>query len=366
MNKPAAQNILSILNRFPGLLQISHMAADAVGLDGFSQISSVKTAMSGIQQNMDGILESLKEHDSFLNRIARFWGETSIWLKIGIGTVVFGPLVAIGVLAAMIDLIVLSVLGALLYIGCSLVLDNHHYMNLLNESFRKGISSLGGLLQTTIGALDDIDANLRVDLECLKEQNASLTQKLTEFKVQLDDLRKQLLDLEKIKEKLSETEEKLNQTMEESASVNLSLAAKVSQFDELQRSMTLMIQTLEKKAETKIETLGAAVAKMYAMDDDRRASFLSHIDEFITTYLDLSSEQLRKAQTELVGVRLALEQSNQRYEHLLDRHLSQVQRLEQLLEPVDLQSQGRERFSMFAMNKSNQDHIIPIQMVVTP
>ena len=352
MSKPTPESILSILNKFPGLLQTSFIPMALGEMDGFVQIGTVKKEMSSIKTNMDGILDALKEQDSFLNRIATFWGEQSTWSKILVGTLVFAPVVLIGVVAAILDLIVLGVVGAALYMACSVALDNHYTMNQLNHGLRKGISSLGGLLQTTVGALDDIDAHLRADIDRLKEQNTALAQSLHQLRADVVSLKKELLDLETIKEKLRVTEVRLGETMEKSSAVNASLADKVRQLD---------------LAETRFKAHVTALSQLAVVEGDRREDFLTHLDEFIAKHLDQSSELLYKTQTELAGVRVALEQSNERYEHLLDQHSSEVHKLsgqvlqlERLLTTVgDPKQQGRDRFFSSSVKNGLIHEVLP-------
>lgn len=140
---------------------------------------SKKTATNTIKKSLNQLLDSMGKNKSVISRMADAWGTFSIWIKIGGGLIVFGPLLLIGVLALSTLTIVSTCIFSLLYALISIGLDNHHQTNKNEHDILKSrVLSLSDLLSTVIDNLEKISINLSEDVKRLEETNVSLKEQV--------------------------------------------------------------------------------------------------------------------------------------------------------------------------------------------
>ena len=207
MNKPTDQPDLS-------LAQLSIPPAGQADSPDSTEFSPLRTKLTGMRQNIDGVLNSLQDNHSYLSRMARFWKAQSLWVKIVGGILGFGSLLALGVVTAMVDLILLSLMGAAAYLFGWFLLDNHNAMAKSNDNLRQGVASLADFLGTTIEELGEIEGRLRGQIQILKEQNEQFAAKFEEVNVQLKERLETTIKIQASAEETAERNSRLTEELQ--------------------------------------------------------------------------------------------------------------------------------------------------------
>lgn len=305
MSKPTDQPDLS-------LAQLSIPPASQAYSPNFTEFSPLRTKLTGMRQNIDGVLNSLQDNHSYLSRMARFWKAQSLWVKIVGGILGFGSLLALGVVTAMVDLILLSIMGAAAYLLGWFLLDNHNAMAKSNDNLRQGVASLADFLGTTIEELGEIEGRLRVQIQILTEQNEQFAAKCEEINVQLKERLEMTI---KIQASADETAERNSRLTEE---LQAKFDKAIAELATVKGESSAQIKSLQEICFTLQATLASSVSA--CLPGKEQEAFRQRI----TAFLDNPSATLDQVTARICKAEEDLQALNQRHHDLLEAHTSMV------------------------------------------
>ncbi|WP_419420302.1 LegC2/C7 family Dot/Icm T4SS effector [Legionella sp. D16C41] len=326
--------------------------------DNLQKIALTQEHLSQIKKNLSEIIDVLSKNKSIVTKASEYWGELPFWQKIVGGAVLTVPTLTAGLVAQLGALLALSGATVAVYATGSIILDDHHHYNKnITAELKKGIFSLADVLAITITALDKIRLDLGKEVEKFKEQNEKLADNVALLNDRLRVLSDQLevfIETEKLlratQEKLEQEAERLRQSALESEELlkkneleltqvrkeyersRQQLNEKVAELCDLNSSMEIEVKKAKEVAstlQTTVKTLSGAVIE----DNNHREVFQKRIAKIIDNSDQnalLINDKVQKLEQELREVKEQLEQSNNRYQELLDRQESQVIRLEKL------------------------------------
>ncbi|HDV5711104.1 TPA: Dot/Icm T4SS effector LegC2/YlfB [Legionella pneumophila] len=311
-----------------------------------------------IKKHIAAVIDSLAKNRSFFGRVAAYWGEMQLWLKITLGIVLVVPTLTLGIAIQVASLIVVSVLTLVTYVGSALLLENHvqkeeHITDRLKEEMIGLADNLGKVIES----FEPLRRQIAEQIEYFHKENDRLNLNVTELSDHIMRLTKQAEQLQKTEqtlrkvreelEKTSETldekvqvqtellqinQEELNRIREEIAKNEIELSEKISELDQVKEEMSVEIE----KAETVTQVLKNTVEKLSQTaiaDHNHRESFQNKLNDFLSnkeqSFNDVA-QRICEAERELCLVKEELNFSNKRYQELLERQEEVVKRLEQL------------------------------------
>ncbi|HAT1766205.1 TPA: microtubule-binding protein [Legionella pneumophila] len=311
-----------------------------------------------IKKHIAAVIDSLAKNRSFFGRVAAYWGEMQLWLKITLGIVSVVPTLTLGIAIQVASLIVVSVLTLVTYVGSALLLENHvqkeeHITDRLKEEMIGLADNLGKVIES----FEPLRKQIAEQIEYFHKENDRLNLNVTQLSDHIMRLTKQAEQLQKTEqtlrkvreelEKTSETldekvqvqtellqinQEELNRIREEIAKNEIELSEKISELDQVKKEMSVEIE----KAETVTQVLKNTVEKLSQTaiaDHNHRESFQNKLNDFLSnkeqSFNDVA-QRICEAEHELCLVKEELNFSNKRYQELLERQEEVVKRLEQL------------------------------------
>ncbi|CZG42024.1 Dot/Icm T4SS effector LegC2/YlfB [Legionella pneumophila serogroup 1] len=311
-----------------------------------------------IKKHIAAVIDSLAKNRSFFGRVAAYWGEMQLWLKITLGIVLVVPTLTLGIAIQVASLIVVSVLTLVTYVGSALLLENHvqkeeHITDRLKEEMIGLADNLGKVIES----FEPLRKQIAEQIEYFHKENDRLNLNVTQLSDHIMRLTKQAEQLQKTEqtlrkvreelEKTSETldekvqvqtellqinQEELNRIREEIAKNEIELSEKISELDQVKKEMSVEIE----KAETVTQVLKNTVEKLSQTaiaDHNHRESFQNKLNDFLSnkeqSFNDVA-QRICEAERELCLVKEELNFSNKRYQELLERQEEVVKRLEQL------------------------------------
>ncbi len=297
------------------------------------QMTTTQAQLVEVKTYLNSIIDALHDHPSFLSRASTYWGGIPLWLKIVSGIILFGAIIAMGVIAHVVALAVVGGISAVGFIAGSFLLDDHYKTNIRSiDHLKEGVFGLVSALELAINVLDNIREQLSVEIDRFKQENQKFTASLGQLHLEITALSEQVLQLSTTEEALNATQNKLRQLTQDHEEINIAFAHRMTELEGVKRSMGLEIDRLSKVG---VVLNGAvdSLVKTVIVDEHNRAEFQAKLDHFLKDSkagFDQIAERICQAEQELVVVKADLERSNSRYEQLLDRQAVQVDQLEKM------------------------------------
>lgn len=285
------------------------------------QFTKIQSTASELKKHLETVLLTKKK--SWVTKTAEIWNKLSWWQKILIGIALGTSLLVPGIMAKIAALIASGAIVVAAYGGAGVVLQQHFKIEQeANANVGNIITPLTNALESIIQDLNEVHENfntqvdnLKQNIQTLNKENVTLAQTASKFETlstTKEELEKEVAQLHKINETLQNTIREISETM-----------------------------------------IG---------DKAQHQEFMNRLDNFLkdkNTSFDQITQRISRAETELETVKNELEQNNQRYTNLLNKHEKLIQRQENC---SNLQS----RIGIFAENhhfveeeKSNYKTMLP-------
>lgn len=313
----------------------------------FSDLVFSKEKLAELKENMNKMIDLMADHPSFFSRAATYWGELSIWLKILAGVVLIVPTLLIAIFVHVFFLFAVSAITLIVYVGSSLLLDNHHNsVTHTTESLKDGIGSLADLLGTVIESLDKFHKDMQKDLKRFQDENDKLAKEVSELDLQITEFseqnakfKKEVLELEASKDQLQTTVEvltgsveshsalletahkKLEQTQEEYQKSQEELNNKIVELDSISTNLKLRLQEAKDTVATLTSSMQDLTSNLIGNDETREA-YLQKLDEHLkkrdASFTEITGN-FSKLELELAETKKQLEQQVEKHKALLTR-----------------------------------------------
>ncbi|MCL9684743.1 LegC2/C7 family Dot/Icm T4SS effector [Legionella maioricensis] len=326
--------------------------------DDLEQVLLTQGELNRIKENLMRMIDAMAHNPSFLSRAAAYWGELPLWQKIVAGVVLIVPTFVISIVAHVIVIFALSVFTLFTYTASSLLLDNHHQLNIdRTEHLKAGINSLADTLGLVILSLDKIREQLAIEIEHIQKENERLSLNINELNAQVQvltqqneqiketeqALRQTNKDLEKLTESLQgsveEHKELLEMSKEQLKQVQLNfekaqsdLSQKIVELNEIKLGMSQEIKRLNGLTDTLKGTVQTFLDAL-DLNETQQEKFREKLESFLTnkeTSFHQIAERICEAERQLTIVKEQYERLNKQYQQLLNRGEAQVDRLEKI------------------------------------
>ncbi|CEG57516.1 LegC2/C7 family Dot/Icm T4SS effector [Legionella fallonii] len=324
--------------------------------DNLDQVFLTQKGLDQIKENLNRMVDAMAHNPSYISRAAAFWGELPLWQKIVAGAVLIIPIFAIAMVLQSAIFLALSIFTLITYTASSLLLDNHHNLNLnRTEHLKAGLTSLADTLGVIIISLDKLREQLAVEIEQFQLENEKLA-------INVKDLGEEIQELIEQRKLLQETEQALRQTNKELEKVADSLKKSLKEHTELleqseallhqvqkdyklaQSDLTDKIKELNQTRQDmgeKIETLSGVADSLQGLlqtftdqlklDKTQQEAFRKKIKEILsdeTKSLLIIAERLSTIELKLSAEKDEYNRLNEQYRQLIERNETQVGRLE--------------------------------------
>ncbi|MDI1352220.1 MAG: hypothetical protein PSV35_05525 [bacterium] len=345
--------------------------------------------LSLIKKELNVFLDTLNTQQSIFTRIALFWGSRPLWQKITAASLLILPPLIIGLIANIAVMIMLSIVTVFTSFAIHFLLENHHNQVLRkSDELKKGINLLTDTLGVIIQSLDANRIRLDSEIDNFEKKNTALAS-------HINTLNKQINALSQNNKKLNDTQTELQKTTIKLQTTELSLKESIdSQSELLQRNQLTLAETIKnhekyqaelseqikiltatestlklevEKAEYISEALNEAVktlASTVIADGKAREDFQQRLNDFINNKehrFELLAERIKTTEEQLARVTHELNQSNEKYQQLLEKQEQQINRLEHL-DSVPLKKEGtlqktssyKEKIGLYALKNQHR------------
>lgn len=307
---------------------------DETSQNNIGRIVSANDQLSKIEENLNSVVDSLHDNPSLLTRMANRWGALPGWAKIVGGILFFGIFFTVGILAHLAVVIGISAVTATGFTVGSVVLDDHYKSSKQSKDMLKsGMLSLGNLLKSTILVLDKICEQLATEIDKFKQENTRLSEGIDVLNEDLRTLRAEIDDLSLTKEALATLQIKFEETANDFERLHQLLNARIEELERIKSKMSSQIEEQQGMVTLLQGTLDTFSTKIFGEDTERN-QFILKMKAFIqdgSASFSTIAERICKAEKELSKTQHALDESNRRYEKLIEKHTGLVDRFEQLI-----------------------------------
>ena len=326
--------------------------------ENLEQVLLTQQELDQIKENLARMIDAMAHNPSFLSRAAAYWGELPLWQKIVAGIVLVVPTFVISLVAHILVIFALSIFTLFTYTASSLLLDNHHQLNIdRTEHLKAGINSLADALGLVILSLDKIREQLATGVEQFQKENEKFALNIDELNAQIQEFTQQTQRIKEREQALSHTNkdlEKLNESLQSSVKEHKELLeSSKEQFNQvrlgyekfqsdLTKKITKMkeinlelnkeikrVQSIAATLEGTVQTLSAALL----LDEEQQRAFTEKLESFLKNKeasFHQIAERICEAEHQLVIVKEQYEHLNEQYQQLLNRGEAQIGRLEKL------------------------------------
>lgn len=323
-----------------------------------NQVLLTQKELDQIKENLTRMIDAMAHNPSFLSRAAAYWGELPLWQKIVTGVVLIVPTFVISLVAHIVVIFALSIFTLFTYTASSILLDNHHQLNIdRTEHLKAGITSLADTLGLIILSLDKIREQLAAEIEQFQKENEKLGLNVEELNAQIQELTQQSKQLKETEQGLRQTNnelEKLTESLkgsikehsdllesnkEQLKQVQLNyekaqsdLSKKIAELNQVKLGMSKEIERVKGIAATlegTVQTLSASLL----LDETQQQAFREKLESFLNnkeTSFHQIAERICEAERQLTIVKEQYEHLNEQYQQLLNRGEAQIGRLEKL------------------------------------
>jgi predicted nucleic acid-binding Zn-ribbon protein len=323
-----------------------------------AQISKSKKELSQIQKDLEVLIDAMAHNPSILSRITTFWGNRPLWQKIVAGFVLIAPSLSLGIFAHLISLIVISVLTLGLYVGGSVILDDHHTHNQnATRNIKTGVLSLAEGLEVIMNALRTIGDSLAEQitlfekenvqfeerLDTLKSRNVTLTAEVLRLQAVEEQFRQTVVDLEKTcltlknsvstqQKCLDETQATLSKAKIDLERVHTQLTEKTQELNDVNKAYSAQVEQ-QQASNLVLQATIAKLTEVMTNDEAEQSTFHQKLDSVLSdkegAFITIS-KRLAATERELSQVKTQLRAETDRCQELITRAARQVDRLEHI------------------------------------
>lgn len=312
--------------------------------------------LAEIKGNLDKMVDAMAQHPSIFSRASKYWGDLPWWQKVLGGIAVVAPTLIIAIIGQIISLFVLSAFILAVFVGCSVILDNHHSHSVSGtENLKEGISGLADTLGIVIQTLGQMTVDLAASVEEFQQEIEKLSHSVKALSEQVSALTIQAKKLEETVKALTatkdllartanelsisiqeqtrlvdETEQALNKVRLDYEENQKLLSEKIIELDEVKKSMGLEIDAV-RAISTTLDASVKELSEVAVADDKARAAFQQKLETFLgdeKSSFHQVVDRICEAEVKLVAVQKQLQAYTDRFGELLDRQDEQVTRLE--------------------------------------
>lgn len=321
-----------------------------------AEVEANQESVATIKALIDSIIDSIAKNQSMLTRAALFWGKLPLWQKIGTGLLLIAPTLILGIVLQLSILIIISALTLITFVPTSLVLDDHYkHDEQVTDKLKDSMTIMAISLEAVLDTMEELRLKLANQIENFHLENERLTNGIIDLSSKVDTLSSQSKELMKMEQEfraiqleLEDAEKTLHLSLKEKSellqknqhAIDTTKNAFAVNQDELSKTIleldavrfTLGKTIADNQSVTVIlkETV-EKLAKSFILDETARNEFQTKLEHFITdkekTFNEIA-QRICKANQELSLVRDELNRTNLRYQSLLDRQASQLDRLD--------------------------------------
>ena len=136
--------------------------------ESFRRIASDQQRMEEIRERLSAVIDGMRHDPSRLSQAADYWGGIPVGLRIFAGVAVSGSFFLLGVITHIGVLFTLSIISALVYCACSILLEEHWAINNhTREQLKETMLPLAGMLESIIGSLHQVQSQLSSEVNRL-------------------------------------------------------------------------------------------------------------------------------------------------------------------------------------------------------
>lgn len=320
------------------------------------EIESTLKLRDEIQKQMDGIIDAIAQNQSLFTKASLFWGQRPLWQKIGIGILLIGPTIGLAI-AIHLSILAISAFTLLLYLGFSLILDNHHSQNeKVKEDLKESMLSMADALQEVVESLVSLKNDLTKEIEQFQIENENLSLKIIALEKEIKALSHTIETLIIIEKELKATQlhlqesteilaisveqhhklltinrEELNKISLAIESTHQEMNEKIAELHQVKQDLSLEISKA-KEASTILHEVVIRLTETVLDNEPHRVLFQNKLADFLSNSeqsFDEVAARIKKAEQELSLVKEELRQSNKRYQLLLEREEAIILQFEQ-------------------------------------
>lgn len=327
-------------------------------VQSLQNIASTQEKLTKVKTQLTEIIDTINNNPSFITRVSKEWGQLPVWQKVTGGIMITIPAFALGFFANLGALFVLGGFSGVTYTAGALILDDHNSCNLsIAENLKKGILNLADVLGVIINTLEDIAKDLAKEIDNFRRENFRLTENVdtlgdrvesltnqvellaeTErlLREEKDKIEKEINHLEEVVDEtkivLGATTEKLGIVTADYEKNQKELSSKVVELSQVRTELGLEIEKVKAMGSSLQGVLNTMAGAVFA-DGQQQKDFQNQLILLVTdtkaNFMELNSK-LKESELKRKATAEELEQANQRYNELLQRHESQIARLEKI------------------------------------
>lgn len=312
------------------------------------KLKNSQVKLTQIQKDLEILVDSMAKNTSIFSRASNFWGRVPLWQKILAGILIAAAPIVAGVFAQLLLWLVITAFVSAIYIGASVVLDDHfNHSQHSTQNIKLGITSLAEGLQVLMTSLEQISEALTEQVDLFSKENQQFTEhvsdlgkgnvSLTEEIKKLQDIEKKLRlrqgELEKTCNELSKSVVQQTKLLEETQSTltkvkidhtdtQTQLKEKTSELAEIKDQLTTAINNYKRLEEFMNETLKVMTTKM-SENAPQQELFQQQLTAFSKIIAKICNEA-----NELTEVKKSFRQKTNEYQDLIARYERIVIRFE--------------------------------------
>jgi hypothetical protein len=305
-----------------------------------------------MKQNIADILDQNNKTVSLLESMAIGWGKLPWWLK-GIGLVILSiPTVVVAVILQLWVVLAVTACVALLYIGISLLLDNHYsHSSENNEALEQKVNGLVDFFSTLLTALYKIKESLKAQVDEFFTENKLLAKQVEALTIQNSLLKVQVQKISVTAEELQTNNELLEKTVGHLQNTTIQHQDMIKQYetalDEMKVNNDTQSVALQKEIhaltvirislnfelesiQSKVKLLTKGHQKLIEINNigrDNIAEFMVKLDTLLeeeTAAFKIQTNKIINANLQLDGVIIDLQAMNRQYSKIIAKEQAQL------------------------------------------
>lgn len=360
-------------------------------IEELAEVQSNLDQIPAIKKHISEVLHALAQNPSFFNRVATYWTDIPLWLKIIIGIVAVVPTLVLGIVFQFISLIVISVLSLIIYAGSAYLLDDHNnHTSQPIDQLLEQMDSLADILDQITKSFDPLHKELvqqvtlfHAENDRLIETEETLSDRILKLTQHGENLRETAKGLKNTNEQLQDMNTKIessNRLQQELLELNIQEMKRID--EEREKNDAALAETIKEIEAVRID-LSERLRQIQVISDAYQANAVIFSNHFIkeqedrdlllgklTEFVSGKNEQLEKvaarilqANTQLAQAKEELRTSNKRNEDLQDRLDKVLTRIErhaatQNTQRVNNNGKALRKFGLMAHDENTDTNTI--------
>lgn len=342
------------------------------------QIAALEEQFTKVRESLHTIVDGMMNNPSYFSQASSYWGNLSIYEKIGGGLLIAVPTLSAGLIFHIGVLVSISGISSATYLTGGYLLEDHHSCNTDTLTrLRNGMLGITQTFQLAIQALTVISVKFSREVARFRKENTRLVETIQDLEEKTRELTYQVEALASTNTLLQETERNLKNSIHQ---LEQSTGEKQRLLLQYQNELTQVQSDYKKNSETLLNTqrnleqtktsLGLEVSRAKAIaqtlqgtittlsgaiiaDEEQKALFKEKLNNFLDDKeqgFEQISAQMITTQQELSKVKDELAQSEARYEELLK---FQEELLSKQKQQIDKQEEQLKRLEKIEIDRSS-------------